>query len=84
VADVETIDRIARGGGFEMGPFELLDMIGLDVDLVMTQSVYRAFFEDPRYRPHPVQKRRVDAGLLGRKSGRGFYDYGYNKKPSGP
>jgi 3-hydroxybutyryl-CoA dehydrogenase len=84
VADVETIDRIARAGGFKIGPFELLDMIGLDVDLAVTQSVYRAFFEDPRYRPHPIQKRMVDAGILGCKSGRGFYDYGRNKKPSEP
>jgi 3-hydroxybutyryl-CoA dehydrogenase len=81
IADVETIDRIARAGGFKMGPFELLDLIGLDVNLAVTQSVYNAFFQDPRYRPHPIQKRMVDAGMLGRKASRGFYDYA--PKPSG-
>ncbi len=81
VADVETIDRIVRAGGFTMGPFELLDMIGLDVDFAVAQGVYNAFFQDPRYRSHPIQKRMVDAGMLGRKTGRGFYDYA--PKPSG-
>jgi len=81
IADVETIDRIARAGGFTMGPFELLDMLGLDVDFAVAQSVYHAFFDDPRYHPHPIQKRMVDAGILGRKTGRGFYNY--TPKPSG-
>ena len=74
-ADHETIDRLMRSLGFRMGPFELLDLIGLDVNLAVTRSVYDAYFQDPKYRPHPIQQRMVDSGRLGRKSGRGFYSY---------
>jgi 3-hydroxybutyryl-CoA dehydrogenase len=73
VADVETIDRVTAAG-FKMGPFELLDLIGLDVNLAVTKSIYDAYFHT-RFQPHPVQQRMVDAGLLGRKSQRGFYEY---------
>jgi 3-hydroxybutyryl-CoA dehydrogenase len=77
VADVREIDRIVRSvGGFRMGPFELMDLIGIDVNLAVTRSVYEQTFGEPRFRPHPIQQRMVDSGRLGRKSGRGFYDYG--------
>ncbi len=62
-------------GGFRMGPFELMDYIGHDVNYVVTETVFRSFFYDPRYKPSFSQKRLLEAGWLGRKSGRGFYDY---------
>jgi 3-hydroxybutyryl-CoA dehydrogenase len=72
----ETIDAIIKdAGGFRMGPFELMDLIGLDVNLAVTQSVYDATFQEPRYRPHPIQARMVAAGRLGRKTKAGFYTY---------
>jgi 3-hydroxybutyryl-CoA dehydrogenase len=74
-ADPATIDTLMKSLGFKMGPFELMDFIGLDVNFAVTKSVYHAFFEEARYRPHPIQERMVGAGLLGRKSGRGFYSY---------
>lgn len=72
---VEAVDAALRGAGFRMGPFELLDLIGIDVNLAASESVYRAFYEEPRFRPHPLQRAMVEAGLLGRKTGRGFYPY---------
>jgi 3-hydroxybutyryl-CoA dehydrogenase len=76
VATVEEIDRIVRlEGGFRMGPFELMDLIGIDVNFAVTQSVYEQTFGEPRFRPHPIQRKMVEAGLLGRKTKRGFYDY---------
>ena len=62
-------------GGFRMGPFELMDLIGLDVNLAVTRSVWEAYFHDPRYAPSVIQQELVAAGRLGRKSGRGFYDH---------
>jgi 3-hydroxybutyryl-CoA dehydrogenase len=71
------IDAILREcGGFRMGAFELMDMIGHDVNYAVTSSVYDAFHQDPRFTPSLLQKELIDAGWLGRKSGRGFYDYG--------
>ena len=76
LADVATIDWAMREvGGFRMGPFELMDFIGNDVNLAVTSSVFEGFFYDPRYRPSLTQRRLVEAGLLGRKRERGYYDY---------
>ena len=76
VADAATIDRVCRlGGGFRMGPFELIDLIGLDVNLSVARSFYAQGGEPERWRPSPIQEALVAEGNLGRKSGKGFYDY---------
>jgi 3-hydroxybutyryl-CoA dehydrogenase len=76
VADVATIDWAMRElGGFRMGPFELMDFIGNDVNYAVTTSVFEAFYYDPRYRPALTQRRLVEAGLFGQKTKRGYYDY---------
>jgi 3-hydroxybutyryl-CoA dehydrogenase len=76
VADAETIDRVVRlGGGFRMGPFELIDLIGLDVNLTIARSFFAQGGEPERWRPSPIQERLVDEGKLGRKSGQGYYSY---------
>ena len=75
-ADCATLDAVMReSGGFRMGPFELMDMIGLDVNYAVTRSVWNAYFNDPRFLPSLIQQELVEAGYLGRKSSRGFYDY---------
>jgi 3-hydroxybutyryl-CoA dehydrogenase len=77
IADAETIDRVCRvGGGFRMGPFELIDLIGLDVNLSVARSFYAQGGEPERWRPSPIQEELVAEGRLGRKSGQGFYEYG--------
>jgi 3-hydroxybutyryl-CoA dehydrogenase len=76
VGSHEEIDRVYRlGGGFRMGPFELMDLIGVDVNFAVARSFYEQSFGQPRWRPHPIQARMVAAGRLGRKTGRGFYTY---------
>jgi 3-hydroxybutyryl-CoA dehydrogenase len=76
LADIETIDRICRlGGGFRMGPFELSDLVGVDTGFDVSRSFYELSFGEPRWRPSPIQAQMVAAGLHGRKSGRGYYDY---------
>jgi 3-hydroxybutyryl-CoA dehydrogenase len=94
-ARVDEVDGAMRRIGFRMGPFELVDAIGLDVNFAVSNSVYEQAFFEPRYRPHPMQRALVDAGRLGRKSGGGFYEYtpegartavwsGVEQRPDGP
>jgi 3-hydroxybutyryl-CoA dehydrogenase len=74
IAEFHEVDRILRDcAGFRLGPFELLDLTGLDVSHPVMESIYRQYYEEPRFRPSPLTAQRVNAGLLGRKSGRGFY-----------
>jgi len=76
VAPLEDIDRICRlGGGFRMGPFELMDLVGVDTGLDVSRSFYEQSFGEPRWRPSPISVKAVAAGRVGRKCGRGFYDY---------
>ena len=75
-ADIPTIDSCIReAGGFRMGPFELMDLIGNDINFSVTKSVYNAYYQEPRYRPNLIQQEQVAAGRYGRKSGQGYYDY---------
>jgi len=76
VAPMDQIDRIVRiGGGFRMGPFELMDLVGVDVNFEVAKSFWEQSFHQPRWQPHPIQARTVAAGRHGRKTGRGYYDY---------
>lgn len=76
VADVATIDKLMRSAGFKMGPFELMDLIGIDINFAVTSSLYQSFFQDSKFRPSRIQQQKVLAGHLGRKTGKGFYEYG--------
>ncbi|HYC29276.1 MAG TPA: 3-hydroxyacyl-CoA dehydrogenase NAD-binding domain-containing protein [Chitinophagaceae bacterium] len=75
VTDFETIDRLMEASGFKMGPFKLMDLIGNDVNYAVSCSVYEAMSKPERLRPSPIQKERVDKGELGRKTGKGYYNY---------
>ncbi len=80
VTTVEEIDRIVKkSGGFKMGPFELMDTIGNDVNFSVTESMFQQFFHDPRFQPSHIQKQLVDAGMLGKKTKQGFYNYNDEK-----
>jgi 3-hydroxybutyryl-CoA dehydrogenase len=70
------VDQVMREvGGFKMGPFELMDLIGIDINFSVTESVYRAFFDEARFKPHRLQREMVAAGRLGKKTGKGFFNY---------
>jgi 3-hydroxybutyryl-CoA dehydrogenase len=87
VAEFHVIDAILRGaGGFRMGPFELLDLTGLDVSHPVMESIYHQYYQEPRYRPSALAAQRLAGGMLGRKSGRGFYEYpdGKQRVPPAP
>lgn len=74
-AKVEDIDALIKSSGFKMGPFELMDLIGIDVNLAVTTAVYHGFDKNPKYKPNDIQIKKVKDGHLGRKTGKGFYDY---------
>ena len=75
VSDHEGIDRLLESSGFKMGPFKLMDLIGVDTNFAVTSSMYETFHLDPKFRPSRIQEQKVFAGHIGRKSGKGFYDY---------
>ncbi len=74
----EDIDLLMENAGFKMGPFKLMDLIGMDINLAVSQSIYHAFNENPRFKPSPMQEQKVAEGNLGKKTGKGFYDYSQN------
>lgn len=75
VADIPTIDVLMENNGFKMGPFRLMDLIGVDTNFAVTSSMYALFYQDGKFRPSRLQQQKVDAGHHGRKSGKGFYTY---------
>lgn len=74
-ADIETVDSLMRASGFKMGPFQLMDLIGVDTNFNVTVSMFNDFYQDPKFRPSRLQQQKVNAGHTGRKSGKGFYSY---------
>lgn len=77
--DFAGIDELMRATGFKMGPFELMDMIGIDINYSVTSTMYNAFHQEAKFRPSRIQQMKVEAGHLGRKTGKGFYDYSSEK-----
>lgn len=75
VTDVAGIDRLIESSGFKMGPFRLMDLIGVDTNFSVTETMFHSFHQDAKFRPSRIQQQKVDAGHHGRKSGKGFYDY---------
>lgn len=75
IADFETIDALMESSGFKMGPFKLMDLIGVDTNFSVTTSIYNLFHQDGKFRPNRIQQQKVDAGHHGRKTGKGFYSY---------
>jgi 3-hydroxybutyryl-CoA dehydrogenase len=75
VADFTAIDELMEATGFKMGPFRLMDLIGVETNHEVTKSLYASFFHETRFRPSRVQQKKVDAGNFGRKTGKGFYSY---------
>lgn len=75
VADFETIDALVESSGFKMGPFRLMDLIGIETNFSVTNSMFQLFYNDPKFRPSRIQQQKVDAGHYGRKTGKGFYSY---------
>lgn len=73
--DIETIDSLVESMGFKMGPFKLMDLIGVETNYSVTNSMFEQFNFDPKFRPNRIQKQKVDAGFFGKKTGKGFYTY---------
>lgn len=76
VATMENVDALMESAGFKMGPYKLMDMLGNDVNFAVTSSLYESFHQDPKFRPSRIQQQKVEAGHLGKKTGKGFYNYG--------
>ena len=80
IASFENVDEIMEASGFKMGPFKLMDLIGMDINLAVSKSLYEAFDHEPRLKPSPLQEEKVSKGELGKKTGKGFYTYTTDKK----